>query len=88
MIQLNFIFCSCVAVETINSVLKICFFDIVVLQLYRITFLLLNIIYLQIEGIAKRIKEVGFVDLIHFLEPPEILHGLKYHDLVVISFDI
>ena len=49
------------------------------LQLYRIAFLLLNFICLQIEGAAKRVEEVDFVDLALFLELPmsEILHGLQ-----------
>ena len=55
------------------------FSDIVALQIYRITFLLLKFLCLHAEGAARRAEEVGFVDLAHFpeLPMPEILHGVQ-----------
>lgn len=55
------------------------FSDIVALQIYRITFLLLKFLCLQAKGATRRAEEVGFVDLAHFpeLPMPEILHGLQ-----------
>lgn len=55
------------------------FSDIVALQIYQITFLLLKFLCLQAEGAARRAEEVGYVDLAHFpeLPMPEILHGLQ-----------
>lgn len=55
------------------------FSDAVAMQIYRITFLLLEFLCLQAKGAAERAEEVGFVDLAHFpeLPMPEILHGLQ-----------
>lgn len=59
------------------------FSDIVALQIYRITFLLLKFLCLQAEGAARRAEEVGYVDLAHFpeLPMPEILHGIQVREL-------
>lgn len=55
------------------------FSDAVAMQIYRITFLLLEFLCFQAKGAAERAEEVGFVDLAHFpeLPMPEILHGLQ-----------
>lgn len=55
------------------------FSDAVAMQIYRITFLLLEFLCFQAKGAAERADEVGFVDLAHFpeLPMPEILHGLQ-----------
>ncbi|KAH0992305.1 hypothetical protein GBA52_003788 [Prunus armeniaca] len=65
--------------STENSVSQSYLSDTIVLQIYRITFLLLKFLCLQAEGAARRAEEVGFVDLDHFTElpMPEILHGLQ-----------
>lgn len=63
------------------------FSDIVALQIYRITFLLLKFLCLQAEGAARRAEEVGFVDLAHFpeLPMPEILHGLQDQAIAIVT---
>lgn len=68
--------------QTIDSSLaasQTYFSDAVAMQIYRITFLLLEFLCLQAKGAAERAEEVGFVDLAHFpeLPMPEILHGLQ-----------
>ncbi|KAL6293783.1 hypothetical protein ACE6H2_001925 [Prunus campanulata] len=65
--------------STENSVSQSYLSDTIVLQINRITFLLLKFLCLQDEGAARRAEEVGFVDLDHFpeLPMPEILHGLQ-----------
>ncbi|KAF3434642.1 hypothetical protein FNV43_RR21727 [Rhamnella rubrinervis] len=63
------------------------FSDIVALQIYRITFLLLKFLCLQAEGAARRAEEVGYVDLAHFpeLPMPEILHGLQDQAITIVT---
>ena len=67
------------ATENANHVSQSYFSDIVSLQIYRITFLLLKFLCLQAEGAATRAEEVGYVDLAHFpeLPMPDILHGVQ-----------
>lgn len=62
-----------------------CFSDMIALQIYRITFLLLKFLCLQAEGASRRAEEVGYVDLAHFpeLPMPEILHGLQVRQLIL-----
>ncbi|XP_021286367.1 uncharacterized protein LOC110418076, partial [Herrania umbratica] len=65
--------------ESNNHVSQTYFSDLVAIEMYRITFLLLKFLCLQAEGAAKRAEELGYVDLAHFpeLPMPEILHGIQ-----------
>nr|XP_011457925.1 PREDICTED: uncharacterized protein LOC101300415 [Fragaria vesca subsp. vesca] len=63
------------------------FSDIIALQIYKNTFLLLKFLCLQAECASRRAEEVGFVDLDHFpeLPMPEILHGLQDQAIAIIT---
>lgn len=63
--------------------------DLVALQVYRITFLILNFLCMQAQAAIKRVEEAGNIDLVHFpeLPVPEILHGLQ-DQAVVITTDL
>lgn len=73
--------------EINNLVSPTYFSDLVALQIYRITFLLLKFLCLEAERAAKRSEEVGFVDLAHIpeLPMPEILHGLQVKLALVVN---
>ncbi|XVE48907.1 hypothetical protein DITRI_Ditri01bG0039400 [Diplodiscus trichospermus] len=73
--------------ENNNHVSQTHFSDLVALQIYRITFLLLKFLCLQAEGAAKRAEELGYVDLAHFpeLPMPEILHGIQDQAIAIVS---
>ncbi|KAL5561138.1 hypothetical protein UlMin_030885 [Ulmus minor] len=75
------------ATESADHVSQTHFSDIVALQIYRITFLLLKFLCLQAEGAARRAEEVGYVDLSHFpeLPMPDILHGLQDQAIKIVS---
>ncbi|PON83420.1 hypothetical protein TorRG33x02_208350 [Trema orientale] len=75
------------ASENSDHVSQTYFSDIVSLQIYRITFLLLKFLCLQAEGAAIRAEEVGYVDLAHFpeLPMPDILHGLQDQAISIVS---
>ncbi|XP_057456711.1 uncharacterized protein LOC130747712 [Lotus japonicus] len=75
------------AAGSTDAVPKTCFSDTVAVQVYRITYLLLQFLCLQAEGASKRAEEVGFVDLAHFpeLPMPEILHGLQDQASVIVA---
>ncbi|KAJ8767098.1 hypothetical protein K2173_012689 [Erythroxylum novogranatense] len=70
-----------------NSASATYFSDMVGLQMYRISFLLLKFLCLEAKGAATRSEEVGFVDLARIpeLPMPEILHGLQDQAIVIIS---
>ncbi|KAL0907548.1 hypothetical protein M5K25_021963 [Dendrobium thyrsiflorum] len=61
------------------------FSDVVAIQIYRITFILLTYLCMQAKAAAERAEEVGYIDLARFpdLPMPEILHGLQDVDLTV-----
>nr|DAD40324.1 TPA_asm: hypothetical protein HUJ06_014647 [Nelumbo nucifera] len=61
--------------------------DAVAIQIYKIAFLLLEFLCLQVEGAAKRAEEVGYIDLAHFpeLPMPEILHGLQDQVVAIVT---
>ncbi|KAL3515020.1 hypothetical protein ACH5RR_021922 [Cinchona calisaya] len=63
------------------------FSDVTAIQIYKITFLLLNFLCIQAEGATKRAEEVGFVDLAHFpeLPMPDILHGLQDQGIIIVT---
>ncbi|VVB09622.1 unnamed protein product [Arabis nemorensis] len=63
------------------------FSDSVAVQIYRVASLLLNFLCLQAEGVVKRADEVGYVDLAHFPELPEleILHGLQDQATAIVA---
>ncbi|KAG9139871.1 hypothetical protein Leryth_015251 [Lithospermum erythrorhizon] len=70
-----------------NSALRTRFSEIAAIQIYRITFFLLQFLCIQAKGAAKRAEEVGFVDLAHFpeLPMPDILHGLQDQGLTIVT---
>lgn len=72
------------ATENGDRVSQTFFSDIVALQIYRITFLLLKFLCLQVGGAVRRAEEVGYVDLAHFpeLPMPDILHGLQVRRVI------
>lgn len=61
--------------------------DLVALQVYRITFLVLNFLCMQAQAAIKRVEEAGNIDLVHFpeLPVPEILHGLQDQAVVIMT---
>ncbi|XP_062082237.1 uncharacterized protein LOC133788686 isoform X2 [Humulus lupulus] len=73
--------------ESANHVSQTYFSDVVSLQIYRISFLLLKFLCLQVEGAARRAEEVGYVDLAHFpeLPMPDILHGLQDQAISIVA---
>ncbi|XP_020681493.1 uncharacterized protein LOC110098887 [Dendrobium catenatum] len=62
------------------------FSDVVAIQIYRITFLLLTYLCMQAKAAAERAEEVGYIDLERFpdLPMPEILHGLQDQAIAVV----
>lgn len=60
------------------------FSDVVAVQIYKISFLVLKFLCHQAKVAAKRAEEVGFIDLAHFpeLPMPDILHGLQVQCLL------
>ncbi|KAH0451385.1 hypothetical protein IEQ34_018684 [Dendrobium chrysotoxum] len=62
------------------------FSDVVAIQIYRITFLLLTYLCMQAKAAAERAEEVGYIDLARFpdLPMPEILHGLQDQAIAVV----
>ncbi|EXB39261.1 hypothetical protein L484_024956 [Morus notabilis] len=75
------------AAENGDNVSQTYFSDIVALQIYRITFLLLKFLCLQAGSAVRRAEEVGYVDLAHFpeLPMPDILHGLQDQAISIVS---
>ncbi|KAK6240816.1 hypothetical protein QQP08_007669 [Theobroma cacao] len=73
--------------ESNNHVPQTYFSDLVAIEMYRITFLLLKFLCLQAEGAAKRAEELGYVDLAHFpeLPMPEILHGIQDQAIAIVT---
>ncbi|KFK30471.1 hypothetical protein AALP_AA7G265400 [Arabis alpina] len=73
--------------EQPGSVPQSHFSDSVAVQIYRVASLLLNFLCLQAEGVVKRADEVGYVDLAHFPELPEleILHGLQDQATAIVA---
>ncbi|KAK4375118.1 hypothetical protein RND71_005795 [Anisodus tanguticus] len=63
------------------------FSDVMSVQIYRITCLLLKFLCQQAEDAAERAEEVGFVDLAHFpeLPMPDILHCLQDHGISIVT---
>ena len=66
------------------------FSDLVAINMYRITFLLLEFLCIQARVATKRAKEVGYVDFRFFpeLPMPEILHGIQVNSINNIIFII
>eukprot|EP00268_Persea_americana_P036026 TRINITY_DN35516_c0_g1_i1.p1 TRINITY_DN35516_c0_g1~~TRINITY_DN35516_c0_g1_i1.p1 ORF type:complete len:2020 (+),score=353.46 TRINITY_DN35516_c0_g1_i1:707-6061(+) len=62
------------------------FSDVVAIQIYKISFLVLKFLCLQAKVAAKRAEEVGFIDLAHFpeLPMPDILHGLQDQAITIV----
>ncbi|OMO92843.1 hypothetical protein COLO4_17262 [Corchorus olitorius] len=75
------------ATENSNHVSQTYFSDLVAIQIYRITFLLLKFLCLQAEGAAKRAEELEYVDLSRFpeLPMPEILHGIQDQAIAIVT---
>ncbi|GAB4838483.1 hypothetical protein Ancab_028027 [Ancistrocladus abbreviatus] len=63
------------------------FSDVVAIQIYKISFLLLRFLCLQADGAARRAEELGFVDLSCFpeLPMPDILHGLQDQAIIIVT---
>uniref|UniRef100_A0A803NF80 Nucleoporin NUP188 homolog n=1 Tax=Cannabis sativa TaxID=3483 RepID=A0A803NF80_CANSA len=73
--------------ESANHAAQTYFSDVVSLEIYRISFLLLKFLCLQVDGAARRAEEVGYVDLAHFpeLPMPGILHGLQDQAISIVA---
>ncbi|CAI9104717.1 OLC1v1003448C1 [Oldenlandia corymbosa var. corymbosa] len=63
------------------------FSDITAIQIYKITFLLLEFLCIQAKASSKRAEDVGFVDLATFpeLPVPDILHGLQDQAISIVT---
>lgn len=61
--------------------------DLVALQVYRITFLVLNFLCTQAQVAIKRVEEAGNINLVNFpeLPVPEILHSLQDQAVVIMT---
>ncbi|KAM3398313.1 putative protein isoform X4 [Capsicum galapagoense] len=73
--------------EHANLISQTHFSDAMSIQIYRITFLLLEFLCQQAEDAAERAEEVGFVDLAHFpeLPVPDILHCLQDQGISIVT---
>ncbi|KAK9165180.1 hypothetical protein Scep_000371 [Stephania cephalantha] len=73
--------------EHTDLVPKTYFSDVAAIHIYRIAFLILKFLCLQVKKASKRAEEVGFIDLAHFpeLPMPEILHGLQDQAIAILN---
>ncbi|KAK9164468.1 hypothetical protein Syun_005370 [Stephania yunnanensis] len=73
--------------EHTDLVPKTYFSDVAAIHIYRIAFLILKFLCLQVKEASKRAEEVGFIDLAHFpeLPMPEILHGLQDQAIAILT---